>query len=159
MKARRTYITPKNDMNRNKHEKLRDLEEEIASKRKQPIYSDEETRKLEEAERLVARAAEIAEQSKIDKEGDPLRLFEDQAVAELHGNDLGLTLTEFELLSVLKRHSPKAFTRQQLLEEVFQDAMMVTERTVDAHIKNLREKLGRYKDCIQTVRGVGYRYE
>jgi len=145
-------------MSKNKHDHLRDLEEEIASKRKQPIYSAEEKKKLEEAERLVARAAEIAEQSKIDDEDGPLRLFEDQAAAELHGNDLGLTLTEFELLSLLKKQSPKTFTRRQLLDKVFQDAMMVTERTVDAHIKNLKEKLGRYKDRIQTVRGVGYRY-
>jgi two-component system phosphate regulon response regulator PhoB len=56
------------------------------------------------------------------------------------------------------RHPRKAFTRQQLLETIWKDAMMVTERTVDAHIKNLREKLGDFARHIQTVRGVGYRF-
>ena len=79
--------------------------------------------------------------------------------ATLDGDDLGLTLTEFELLRYLVRHPRKAFTRQQLLETIWKDAMMVTERTVDAHIKNLREKLGEFAKHIQTVRGVGYRME
>ena len=58
----------------------------------------------------------------------------------------------------LKIYTKKAFTRQQLLETIWKDAMMVTERTVDAHIKNLREKLGDFAKHIQTVRGVGYRF-
>ncbi len=87
-----------------------------------------------------------------------LIIFEDEYRATLEGEDLGLTLTEFELLRYLVRHPRKAFTRQQLLETIWKDAMMVTERTVDAHIKNLREKLGTFAQHIQTVRGVGYRF-
>ena len=87
-----------------------------------------------------------------------LTIFEDEYRASLYGKDLGLTLTEFELLRYLCRHPRKAFTRQQLLETIWKDAMMVTERTVDAHIKNLREKLGSFAQHIQTVRGVGYRF-
>lgn len=87
-----------------------------------------------------------------------LSIFEDEYRATLNSKDLGLTLTEFELLRYLVRHPRKAFTRQQLLETIWQDAMMVTERTVDAHIKNLREKLGEFARHIQTVRGVGYRF-
>ncbi len=87
-----------------------------------------------------------------------LTIFEDEYRATLEGEDLGLTLTEFELLRYLVRHPRKAFTRQQLLETIWKDAMMVTERTVDAHIKNLREKLGEFAQHIQTVRGVGYRF-
>lgn len=89
---------------------------------------------------------------------DELTIYEDEYRAELNEEDLGLTLTEFELLRYLVRHPRKAFTRQQLLETIWKDAMMVTERTVDAHIKNLREKLGDYAKHIQTVRGVGYRF-
>ena len=89
---------------------------------------------------------------------DDLTIFEDEYRATLGGQDLGLTLTEFELLRYLVRHPRKAFTRQQLLETIWKDAMMVTERTVDAHIKNLREKLGGFAQHIQTVRGVGYRF-
>ena len=87
-----------------------------------------------------------------------LTIYEDEYRAMLDGDDLGLTLTEFELLRYLVRHPRKAFTRQQLLETIWKDAMMVTERTVDAHIKNLREKLGAFAMHIQTVRGVGYRF-
>ena len=87
-----------------------------------------------------------------------LTIYEDEYRATLEGQDLGLTLTEFELVRYLVRHPRKAFTRQQLLETIWKDAMMVTERTVDAHIKNLREKLGDFAKHIQTVRGVGYRF-
>jgi len=87
-----------------------------------------------------------------------LTIYEDEYRASLESKDLGLTLTEFELLRYLVRHPRKAFTRQQLLETIWKDAMMVTERTVDAHIKNLREKLGAFAQHIQTVRGVGYRF-
>ena len=97
------------------------------------------------------------EESRIMQVGD-LTIYEDEYRASLEGRDLGLTLTEFELLRYLVRHPRKAFTRQHLLETIWKDAMMVTERTVDAHIKNLREKLGPFAIHIQTVRGVGYRF-
>ena len=97
------------------------------------------------------------EESSILQVGN-LTIYEDEYRAVLDDKDLGLTLTEFELLRYLVRHPRKAFTRQQLLETIWKDAMMVTERTVDAHIKNLREKLGDFARHIQTVRGVGYRF-
>jgi two-component system phosphate regulon response regulator PhoB len=87
-----------------------------------------------------------------------LTIYQDEYRSTLDEKDLGLTYTEFELLLYLVRHPRKAFTRQQLLETIWKDAMMVTERTVDAHIKNLREKLGPFAEHIQTVRGVGYRF-
>jgi two-component system phosphate regulon response regulator PhoB len=111
---------------------------------------------------LVAHVKAVLRRSGVEEsnilEVDGLRIFEDEYRAELEGEDLGLTLTEFELLRYLVRHPRKAFTRQQLLETIWKDAMMVTERTVDAHIKNLREKLGDFAKHIQTVRGVGYRF-
>jgi two-component system phosphate regulon response regulator PhoB len=111
---------------------------------------------------LVAHVKAVLRRSGVEEsnilEVDGLTIFEDEYRAELGGEDLGLTLTEFELLRYLVRHPRKAFTRQQLLETIWKDAMMVTERTVDAHIKNLREKLGDFAKHIQTVRGVGYRF-
>ncbi len=106
--------------------------------------------------RAVLRRAGVDESRMIQVEN--LAIYEEEYRAALDGKDLGLTLTEFELLRYLVRHPRKAFTRQQLLETIWKDAMMVTERTVDAHIKNLREKLGAYAQHIQTVRGVGYRF-
>lgn len=106
--------------------------------------------------KAVLRRSGIEESKTIEVKG--LKIFEDEYRSTLNGEDLGLTLTEFELLRYLVRHPRKAFTRQQLLETIWKDAMMVTERTVDAHIKNLREKLGDFAQHIQTVRGVGYRF-
>lgn len=111
---------------------------------------------------LVAHVKAVLRRSGVEEsnivEVNDLTIYEDEYRAELAGDDLGLTLTEFELLRYLVRHPRKAFTRQQLLETIWKDAMMVTERTVDAHIKNLREKLGDFAKHIQTVRGVGYRF-
>ena len=106
--------------------------------------------------RAVLRRVGIEESKTLQVED--LTIYEDEYRASLDGKDLGLTLTEFELLRYLVRHPRKAFTRQQLLETIWKDAMMVTEWTVDAHIKNLREKLGDFARHIQTVRGVGYRF-
>lgn len=106
--------------------------------------------------KAVLRRSGVEESRTIQING--LTIYEDEYRAILDDKDLGLTLTEFELLRYLVRHPRKAFTRQQLLETIWQDAMMVTERTVDAHIKNLREKLGSFARHVQTVRGVGYRF-
>jgi len=92
-------------------------------------------------------------------EADGLRIFVDEFRAELNGVDLELTLTEFNLLKFLVDHPRNTFKRQQLLDIIWRDSMMVTERTVDAHVKNLREKLGDpFKRQVETVRGVGYRF-
>ena len=111
---------------------------------------------------IVANVRAILRRSGVEEsrtlQVNDLTIYEDEYRASLEGKDLGLTLTEFELLRYLCRHPRKAFTRQQLLETLWKDAMMVTERTVDAHIKNLREKLGPFAQHIQTVRGVGYRF-
>jgi two-component system phosphate regulon response regulator PhoB len=106
--------------------------------------------------KAVLRRSGVEESKTLQVDG--LTIYEDEYRASLEGKDLGLTLTEFELVRYLVRHPRKAFTRQQLLETIWKDAMMVTERTVDAHIKNLREKLGPFARHIQTVRGVGYRF-
>lgn len=106
--------------------------------------------------KAVLRRSGVEESKTLQVNG--LTIYEDEYRASLDGKDLGLTLTEFELVRYLVRHPRKAFTRQQLLETIWKDAMMVTERTVDAHIKNLREKLGPFAKHIQTVRGVGYRF-
>jgi two-component system phosphate regulon response regulator PhoB len=106
--------------------------------------------------KAVLRRAGVEESKVISVDG--LTIYEDEYRATLEDEDLGLTYTEFEVMLFLVRHPRKAFTRQQLLETIWKDAMMVTERTVDAHIKNLREKLGPFATRVQTVRGVGYRF-
>ena len=81
---------------------------------------------------------------------------------EVHcrGQAVGLTPTEFKLLSVLAQHPGRVFTRMQFLDQVQGEAFEGYERTIDAHIKNLRQKLSPLGcHCIATVRGVGYKLE
>lgn len=80
--------------------------------------------------------------------------------ATLEGRSLDLTPTEFELLAVFLKNPNRAFTRLELLDRVQGDAYEGYERTIDAHIKNVRAKLGddpRHPRYVQTVFGVGYK--
>ncbi|MEE9464470.1 MAG: response regulator transcription factor [Candidatus Neomarinimicrobiota bacterium] len=68
-----------------------------------------------------------------------------------------LTTREYALLLLLAENPNRVFTRGDLLSRVWGDDVVVTERTVDVHIKNLRQKIGADGNLIETVRGVGYR--
>ena len=72
--------------------------------------------------------------------------------------EIALTSLEFRLLKHLLDRRGRVQTRDQLLEEVWGYSSDVTTRTVDTHIKRLREKLLGVGNCIQTIRGVGYRF-
>jgi DNA-binding response OmpR family regulator len=74
------------------------------------------------------------------------------------GQEVELTATEFRLLESLAMKPGVVFSRNQLLDAAGTDESMVYDRTIDAHVKSLRRKLGRAKDYIETVRGVGYRF-
>jgi DNA-binding response OmpR family regulator len=79
----------------------------------------------------------------------------------VRGNVIDLTPTEFKLLEVLAEESGRAFTRSELLDQVFGYDFDGFERTVDAHVKNLRKKIEpnpRQPVYVQTVYGVGYRF-
>lgn len=67
-----------------------------------------------------------------------------------------LTRTEFDLLALLLSHRGQVFSRQELLDLVWPDDVIVTERTVDVNITRLRKKLGNYASCILTRQGFGY---
>jgi DNA-binding winged helix-turn-helix (wHTH) protein len=71
---------------------------------------------------------------------------------------LHLTPTEFRLLECFLREPGRAFTRAQLLDVSIGNANFVLERTIDVHIRSLRTKLGKARELIETVRGVGYRF-
>ncbi|MDO5645971.1 MAG: winged helix-turn-helix domain-containing protein [Dermabacter sp.] len=78
----------------------------------------------------------------------------------LSGEDVDLTHKEFELLAFLARHPREVVGRDQLMESVWRDPSGDTgERTVDVHIRRVRNKLGRYRKLISTVRGAGYRLD
>lgn len=72
--------------------------------------------------------------------------------------EIELTQMEFKLLTTLMQRKGKVQTRDRLLNDVWDIAADVTTRTVDTHIKRLRQKLGKMGEMIETVRGIGYRF-
>ncbi len=76
----------------------------------------------------------------------------------VHGKEVELTATEFKLLRLLVERAGRVQTRTQLLETVWQAQPDIQTRTVDMHVQRLRTKLGAAGACIETVRGVGYRF-
>jgi two-component system phosphate regulon response regulator PhoB len=76
----------------------------------------------------------------------------------MDGEAISLTATEFRLLKLLMARKGRVQTREHLLVSVWQYDAEIETRTVDTHIRRLREKLGSYADMIETIRGVGYRF-
>ncbi|GGP22329.1 response regulator [Silvimonas iriomotensis] len=80
--------------------------------------------------------------------------------ASLFGQDLGLTQVEFRLLRTLAAEPGRIYSRDQLMDHLYLDRRVVTDRAVDSHIKNLRRKMGESGDAwIHSVYGAGYRFE
>ncbi|HXZ85349.1 MAG TPA: response regulator transcription factor, partial [Myxococcota bacterium] len=89
---------------------------------------------------------------------DPLRVDPERHRCWVKEDEVILTAKEFQLLVSLMRRPGRVFTRDQLLDEVWGSDITVTSRTIDTHLKRLREKLGVAGPLIETVRGVGYRF-
>ncbi|EPR41230.1 two component transcriptional regulator, winged helix family [Desulfovibrio sp. X2] len=79
--------------------------------------------------------------------------------AEVDGEEVQLTATEFKLLAELIRSQGRVQTRDQLLNSVWGYEFDGYARTVDTHVRRLRQKLGSYSGLVETVRGVGYRFK
>ncbi|WP_432709063.1 response regulator transcription factor [Pedobacter sp.] len=73
------------------------------------------------------------------------------------GNKVVLAKKEFELLYLLASKPGKVYTRESILKNIWEDSVVVTNRTIDVHIRKLREKLG--ENYVSTVKGVGYKFE
>src|SRR5699024_9493802 len=89
----------------------------------------------------------------------PLEIDNDSHQVKLHGRSLPVTRKEFGLLTILAKNHGRVFTREQLLEMVWEKDYQSSERTVDTHIKTLRLKMGYDCKLIETVWGVGYKFE
>jgi phosphate regulon transcriptional regulator PhoB len=76
----------------------------------------------------------------------------------VEGHEVELTAKEFDLLHGLMQRPGRVMTRDQLIDDVWGSDVAVTTRTIDTHLKRLREKLGPVGHLIETVRGVGYRF-
>jgi len=77
----------------------------------------------------------------------------------VEGAKVDLTATEFKILQLLASKPGRVFTRDQILDHLWGDEKAVVDRTVDVHIRNLREKLGPAASLVKNIRGVGYKVE
>jgi DNA-binding response OmpR family regulator len=86
----------------------------------------------------------------------PLEIDPAKVRVACQGREVPLTRQEFKLLELLVKHPGRVFTREQVLDGAWGDGGLVTDRTIDVHVKTLRKKFGGF-DFIETVRGIGYR--
>jgi len=108
---------------------------------------------------LLKRSASPDNKTKLSESSfGALKLDFDAHEVYVNEKEVLLTALEFKLLKHLVDRRGRVQTRDQLLEDVWGYSSEVTTRTVDTHIKRLREKLGSHGDYIKTIRGVGYRF-
>ena len=88
----------------------------------------------------------------------PLTVDPGRHKVEIKGKEIQLTYTEFRILRLLAESPGRAFSRQQIVDQVRGESYSITERIVDVQMVSLRKKLGPLGDWIETVRGVGYRF-
>lgn len=89
---------------------------------------------------------------------DKLKIDMPRHKVTISGKEIKLTAMEFDLLATLLKRKGRVQSRDRLLNDVWSIEADVTTRTVDTHVKRLRQKLGRYGKYIETVRGYGYRF-
>jgi two-component system phosphate regulon response regulator PhoB len=113
---------------------------------------------------LVLRISAVLRRRFADSDGEQalehgsIRLDAARHRCTVDGAEAPLTAKEFDLLRELMSRPGRVVTRETLLERVWGSDVTVTLRTIDTHLKRLREKLGRAGESIETVRGVGYRF-
>lgn len=103
-------------------------------------------------ESLLRRIPDVAE----SKETKDVHIDREKYIVNVKGSELSLPKKEFELLELLASKPGKVFNRDQILNLVWGDGAIVGERTIDVHIRKLREKLG--NNYIRTIKGVGYTF-
>jgi two-component system, OmpR family, phosphate regulon response regulator PhoB len=106
---------------------------------------------------LRRRASEAADSDVIAAQG--IEIDRLNHLAKVRGQELRLTPTEFRLLWTLARQRGRPFSRNELMDACRGEDANALERTMDVHIRSLRQKLGDLGDVIETVRGVGYRFK
>lgn len=107
---------------------------------------------------ILRRKEPKEEKAEIIKIG-PLTINLAKYQVSLKNKPLSLTSTEFKILAFLAQNKGKVFTRDQLLDKAWKEESFVVDRTVDVHIRRLRQKLGSASHLIETIRGVGYKFK
>jgi two-component system alkaline phosphatase synthesis response regulator PhoP len=106
---------------------------------------------------LLRRAGVAEEQDELKDELGGLKIDRERYLIVQDGKELSLPKKEFELLALLASKPGKVFTREAILDKVWGGEVVVGDRTIDVHIRKLREKLG--EELIRTVKGIGYKFE
>ena len=96
------------------------------------------------------------DEAKVLRVGD-LEIDREKYMINFKGSDIVLARKEFELLSLLAGKPGKVFLRNEILNTIWGTEVIVGDRTIDVHIRKIRQKLN--LDCISTVKGVGYKFE
>jgi two-component system alkaline phosphatase synthesis response regulator PhoP len=112
--------------------------------------------------RLLARINSVLRRKEVSTSPEKLKIGKitldlDNYEIEIENQIISLPRKEFETFVYLAKNRGKIVRREQLLENVWGDEVVVTPRTIDVHIRKIREKLGKYADLIETIKGVGYR--
>ena len=109
---------------------------------------------------ILRRSQPVADAAAETRSAAPLRHDDSAMRIHCHGEPLDLTAHEYKLLLVLLAKPGRVYTRDQLLDQAWQDPGAVTDRTIDAHVKSIRAKLRGVRagaeDLIETRRGIGY---
>lgn len=113
---------------------------------------------------LIARVRALLRRAAPEAQPDGYQLgclfvSEQRHIVQVHGQDTALTYKEFEMLCLLLRNKGLVLTREQILDQVWGYAYDGENRTVDVHIRTLRQKLGDAGQYVRTVRGIGYKLE
>ena len=108
--------------------------------------------------KAVLRRYEKPETKKEVLEAGGIKIDENQHTVFAGPQQLFLTVKEFDLLVLLVKNRGNVLTREQLLEHIWEISTEVESRTVDVHIRTLRQKLGDFEKNIETIRGVGYKF-
>jgi two-component system alkaline phosphatase synthesis response regulator PhoP len=104
---------------------------------------------------LLRRHKVVKQVSKVYQAGD-LIIDKEKYLVFKDGREIQLARKEFELLNLLASRPDRVYTRDEILHQVWDDDVVVGERTIDVHIRKIREKTG--SDHIRTLKGVGYKF-
>lgn len=105
---------------------------------------------------LLRRIPVFAPDSTVFQAGN-ITIDRERYLITIDGNEIQLARKEFELLSMLAARPGKVFTRDEILKRVWDDDVVVGERTIDVHIRKIREKTG--TDHLKTIKGIGYKFD
>ena len=105
---------------------------------------------------LLRRAGE-SQTAMVEYKLGPLYVCPSKHIIRVNNQDVALTLKEYEVLCLLLEHQGTVFNREQILNQIWGYHFDGESRTVDVHIRTLRQKLGEAGSLIETIRGIGYR--